>query len=329
MIPFALLSPQRDTMATITIDAPVGLRNRTQQVTNKANDQQKIIDLLGGIPADKGGKQEAWDDTPPLPGPDGNCPKPLADAIFEFQIFWRAKGLLAVADSVVDPGKSSLRKMNEQATAAAPTTFLQRVYGLVHRAIARQRSAIATLAMARIAVDAPTTSDLNKAALDLVNRCFKIFEATGSDVEKKASWRTDIDMIVQVYTNGVAFLTDARVNEYFIELSDADIRVKAGQAANACTNPGCWTKKDPTDGIWLNKDVCPPHNNEWLLDALTHEFAHFCGPLPPTQVKDLGYGDAALALPRERAQKNAANHAWFAGLSQTPSANWPGGTYPS
>lgn len=319
-------------MAT-TIDGPVGLRNRIQQVTNNASDQQSIAKMLGLISASQGGKREAWAVAPPAPGTDRNCSKPLADAIWDFQTFWRGKEQLVVVDGVVDPGKSSLRKMNELADAAPPlpVPFLQRVQSLIPRAVVRQQSAIAMLGWARIAIDFPDTNDFNKAALGLVDRCFKISQAPGATaLARQNQMRLDLAMITQVYMNGVAFLSDPNAKSYFIEISDADIRTKCGGVtANACTNPGHWTNHDPTDGIWVNKEICPPHTDDWLLDAITHEFAHFCGPLPPAEIKDQGYGDAALLLPRERAQKNAANHAWFAGLSQTSPSNWPSGTYPS
>ena len=68
-------------METIQIDGPVGLRWRTQNVQNNARDQAKVIKLLKAIPAAQGGKREAWV-VSPTPGPDGSCPRPLADAIW-------------------------------------------------------------------------------------------------------------------------------------------------------------------------------------------------------------------------------------------------------
>jgi hypothetical protein len=95
----------------VTIDGPVGLRWRTQNVKNNARDQAKIIALLAGIPQSQGGKKESWT-TPPLSGPDGSCPQLLADAIWGFQEFWKAKGVFRNIDGVVDPGMNTLAQMN-------------------------------------------------------------------------------------------------------------------------------------------------------------------------------------------------------------------------
>lgn len=208
---------------------------------------------------------------------------------------------------------------------------MQRVYDLIPRALARQRSAVSLLGWAKIAIDFENTNDLNKESLQLVNRCFKILEQTSYfDFIKKRYWKSDIETITQVYQGGISFLTDANVNAYFTEVTDAEMRRQAGGVSGgAFTHGGDWSKRLPAQGIFINKDVCAAHTDDWLLDALTHEFAHFCGPVPPDEVGDKGYGDSALALPREKALKNASNHAWFAGLSQTARFNWPNGTYPS
>lgn len=106
-------------MAAISIDGPVGLRDRKTNVANKQTDQQKVIGLLASIPEAQGGKQTAWA-TPILPGGDGSCPSDLVDAILGFQKFWKAKGSLFVADGVVDPNKNSLKKLNALASGAPP-----------------------------------------------------------------------------------------------------------------------------------------------------------------------------------------------------------------
>jgi hypothetical protein len=41
----------------------------------------------------------------------------VAEAIWSFQLFWKAKGALHVVDGVVDKGKSTLRTMNELVAA--------------------------------------------------------------------------------------------------------------------------------------------------------------------------------------------------------------------
>lgn len=101
------------------IKSPVGLRWRRQNVTNNSDDQAIVIDLLSRIPASKGGKRDAWK-TPPLSGPKGNCPKVLADAIWDFQVHWKQKGEFHVIDGVVDPGRHTSNKMNELALRVNP-----------------------------------------------------------------------------------------------------------------------------------------------------------------------------------------------------------------
>jgi hypothetical protein len=94
-----------------TINHPVGLRNRRTNVTNRSVDQQTIIRLLSRIGLSCGGKRETWA-TPPNAGPDGRCPRALADAIWEFQSEWQRRGLFSLADGVVDPGGLTIRHMN-------------------------------------------------------------------------------------------------------------------------------------------------------------------------------------------------------------------------
>lgn len=97
---------------TVTLGEPVGMRFRTQNVANKQVDQGKVIELLASIPAAEGGKKEEWAFRP-LSGPDKSCPKLLADAIWDFQVFWKAKGVFHNIDGVVDPAQHTLAHMNE------------------------------------------------------------------------------------------------------------------------------------------------------------------------------------------------------------------------
>jgi hypothetical protein len=94
------------------VDGPVGLRGGTLPVKNKKSDQETVINLLEGIPVAQGGKKESWPDKPAA-GPDGNCPKALAKAIWDFQKFWKAEGVFHNIDSVVDPNMNTIKKMNE------------------------------------------------------------------------------------------------------------------------------------------------------------------------------------------------------------------------
>jgi hypothetical protein len=103
---------------SVEIDFPVGLRHRSQNVKNQSVDQDRIVELLASIPENQGGKQEEWA-VHPLSGGDGNIPKHIADAIFDFQMFWKKKGVLHVADGVVDPGKNTIRHLNQLAAGGS------------------------------------------------------------------------------------------------------------------------------------------------------------------------------------------------------------------
>jgi len=97
-----------------SLTGPVGLRWRTQNVANKDSDQKKVIALLAAISKSDGGKSEDWG-TPPLSGGDKMCPKLLADAIWDFQVHWKSKGVFHLIDGVVDPGLHTWQKLNQMA----------------------------------------------------------------------------------------------------------------------------------------------------------------------------------------------------------------------
>jgi hypothetical protein len=103
----------------VSIDGPVGGRLQRQNVTNNAKDQAKIIDLLTKIPKAQGGKKEEWP-APPLSGPNGSCPSFVADAIWDFQVFWKSKGAFHNIDGVVDPGMHTLAQLNLLAVGLVP-----------------------------------------------------------------------------------------------------------------------------------------------------------------------------------------------------------------
>ena len=92
------------------LSGPVGLRGKVSQVKNANADQQAVIDLLTAISSADGGKKEVWG-APPLAGPTGQCPRFLADAIWEFQDFWRSRGVFHNIDGVVDPGGNTYKQM--------------------------------------------------------------------------------------------------------------------------------------------------------------------------------------------------------------------------
>jgi hypothetical protein len=98
-------------MATVFIDAPVGLRWNQVNVTNYQEDQQRIIGLLSRIPASNGGKKEAWP-APILAGGDGQCSSDLLTAIWDFQKHWKQRGVFKNIDGVVDPNGHTLFRLN-------------------------------------------------------------------------------------------------------------------------------------------------------------------------------------------------------------------------
>ena len=101
------------------LSGPVGLRNGVTQVGNAPDDQSKVIALLWSIePANAGMKGVS---PAPAAGPPKRCPATLAAAIGAFQRFWVKRGEFRVADGVVDPRGSTLRKLDALAGGVLPT----------------------------------------------------------------------------------------------------------------------------------------------------------------------------------------------------------------
>lgn len=98
------------------ISGPVGIRNGTQQVTNAAEDQRKIIGLLWAVDAKDGGKSGVWPQ-PPAPGAARQCAPLLAEAILDFQKVMQSRGQLRKADGVIDPGGQTLRRLDALAAS--------------------------------------------------------------------------------------------------------------------------------------------------------------------------------------------------------------------
>jgi hypothetical protein len=103
----------------VDVDGPVGvarpgLRRLTKKVTNFGSDQEKVVKLLAAIPALRGGKKETFA-LLAFVFIDGKCDPRLAEAIFDFQQFWKAKGFFQNIDGVVDPGMNTIKKLNELA----------------------------------------------------------------------------------------------------------------------------------------------------------------------------------------------------------------------
>jgi hypothetical protein len=90
-------------------------------VKNLSDDQEYVISLLSQISRASGGKQEVWGTVAPLAGPNGNCAPALADAIWDFQEFWKAQGVFRVIDGVADPRGRTIRQM-ELALAGLAST---------------------------------------------------------------------------------------------------------------------------------------------------------------------------------------------------------------
>jgi hypothetical protein len=99
----------------LILDAPVGLRNKTTKVTSKLSDQRTIIQLLAKIKSTDGGK------TGLAPGSkDGECSKALAEAIWNFQVHWSRRGVLKMVDGVVEPERSTWKKLVQLAEGPPP-----------------------------------------------------------------------------------------------------------------------------------------------------------------------------------------------------------------
>ena len=117
--------------ATIGLTGPVGT-SATRRVMNLNEDQRVVIELLAGIATTDGGKREDWSVTP-LAGPAGQCPPILADAIWSFQSFWKAKGVFRNPDGVVDPGGNTIRKMTELISRQTPMVVTRTMSALAEK----------------------------------------------------------------------------------------------------------------------------------------------------------------------------------------------------
>lgn len=102
-----------------SIKAPVGRRWRTQNVANRAADQQTIIELLHVVPVADGGRRETWK-VAPWPGPDGQCPPELAEAIWAFQQTWKSRGAVRHVDGVIEPDQHAFHHLAKLAEGLTP-----------------------------------------------------------------------------------------------------------------------------------------------------------------------------------------------------------------
>jgi hypothetical protein len=107
------------------ISAPVGIRFKVHNVANFQKDQQTVSDLLFKIPMQYGGKGPPRPNAPGrwrvavLAGPNKSCPKEIADAIWEFQVHWKNKGVFKNIDGVADPDGNTIKLM-EKLVGAPP-----------------------------------------------------------------------------------------------------------------------------------------------------------------------------------------------------------------
>lgn len=108
-------SVTKGVQAQVSLNGPVGLRNRQLPVQNLRGDQKTVSELLARIPTAQGGKRESWGRGIPALAADGACSPNLANAIWEFQNCWLRRGVFRSIDGVVDPGKHSLQVMNKLA----------------------------------------------------------------------------------------------------------------------------------------------------------------------------------------------------------------------
>jgi len=113
---------------TVSINGPVGEVRpnswwRTTKPTSFSADQRRLIELLSKVPTDQGGKKGAWTTTA-FVLQDGKCATDLADAIWNFQVEWKRRGLFRNIDGVVDPKGNTLRKLNELADGQVSTSVV-------------------------------------------------------------------------------------------------------------------------------------------------------------------------------------------------------------
>ena len=79
-------------------------------MTNNAEDQAKVIQLFAA-PAIGRREDGAWGNNKFILN-NGSCPKPLADAIWDFQLHWKNRGVFKNIDGVVDRDGNTIKKMN-------------------------------------------------------------------------------------------------------------------------------------------------------------------------------------------------------------------------
>ncbi len=218
-------------------DGPVGIRWQKTQVLNSVRDQRTVIDLLARIGKDEGGMAHLWE-TQPLAGPAGVCPAQVATAIRAFQTQWVARGILRLADGVVDPGGASLRQMNLLIERRKPSGVIDepavKTQDVVIALTAFGHRNVDGAAYARRKLDSPqykaktnreliVVSEFGTSGFDGFNLASRVFDPIGSNPALKLG---------KVFLYGVSiggrcavFLAQALnargIKPYYVGLSDA------------------------------------------------------------------------------------------------------------
>lgn len=157
------------------------------------------------------------------------------------------------------------------------------------------------------------------AAWSLTNRCFKI----GENGRKGKAVADDIVRIDSVFKEIQALFKEIDLGKPYFQLSPSGHSMD-----NAYTYPGHWKFRNPKDGIWFVESNLKNRNSEFIVDAMIHECAHYCGPLGAKAVDHAkvrgkaAYGQLALGLTRSQALVNASSYAWLAYLARLPEDQW-------
>lgn len=303
-----------DTMPTLR--SGVGRSLAGEDVRNLSRDQATVVELLWRVDSSEGGQRNEPERATLLllVGPDGNCPNNVVRVIENFQTVRAARGDgLRVTGTMVPSGTSFM------VLSALARSIMPQIYACAPAAKKRQEAASSALALAmRLLTDkiAPEESAL---AFGLVDRFFKI-RAGRTEQQQKA----DIAGIQKVFASMSDFLATVVKDKTYFHEAPGD-----QQSANAYTHCGIWADRKPENGVWFVKSNCRGKSEAFLVDAIMHECAHFCGGKEGEVwcVKGDVYGDNALPLPREQSLLNAANYAWFAGTAELPALQWKAGLY--
>jgi hypothetical protein len=227
--------------------------------------------------------------------------------------------------------KSNDGKLRFQVTIITNmTSQLKRIYGLVPKAQRWADATIKVLAEARNFMATNGFDDKDLRSLRLVNRCFKVIEDIGvtlSDQQKSAQVIGDLDRAAKIFNEIKAVLAAVRNNKIYIHevFDDPD-----EPATIAYALIGYWKYKNPINGIYFVKSAIEKKTDDFIVDAMMHELAHFVGPESPDPEavghaiieKETAYGRLALKVDRVNAFRNASSYAWLAYLARMSPEQW-------